>query len=69
MKRSQLCRMIFDRLKPEMPELVMCNDLICVTPLNSVLRGVVVTILTRSPKIAHVSAFARLVLQSECSNG
>lgn len=59
MKRAQLRRMIYDGLEPEMPELRLCDEMICVTPVNSMLRGVGFTPLIRSPRLLHICTFAR----------
>jgi hypothetical protein len=59
MKKAQLRRMIYDSLKPEMPELVVCHEMICVTPVNSVLRGVMLSPRVRSPRLLRVCTFAR----------
>jgi len=59
MKRAQLRRMIYDNLKPEMPGLVVCDEMICATPVNSILRGVILSPLVRSPLSLRVCAFAR----------
>jgi len=59
MKKAQLRRMIYDGLKPEMPELAVCHEMICITPVNSILRGVILSPLVRSPRLLRVCTFAR----------
>lgn len=58
MKRAQLRRMLYEGLKPEMPELTVCDEMICVTPVNSILRGVVISPFLRSRHL-RVATFAR----------
>ena len=59
MKKAQLQRMIYEGLKPEMPELMVCHKMICFTPVNSILRGVILSPLARSARLLRVCTFAR----------
>ena len=58
MKRAELRRMLYDGLKTEMPELVVCDEMICATPVKSILRGVTLSPFLRSRHL-RVDTFAR----------
>ena len=58
MKRAQLRRLLYDGLKPEIPNLTVCDEMICVTPVNAVLRGVTLAPFLRSRHL-RVATFAR----------
>jgi len=51
--------MLYDGLKPEMPGLAVCDEMICITPVNSILRGVTLSPFLRSRRSLRVATFAR----------